>query len=84
MLKVKLIAFADGWKWSVRERGGSRTTWGGGLAGALGRQRCHSSGWEGLGGVWVWREVQELGFGCVNLRCLLDIQVELLSCQKST
>ena len=21
MLKVKLIAFADGWKWSVRERG---------------------------------------------------------------
>lgn len=52
MLKVKLIAFANGWKRSVRERGGSKTTRGGGLsAAAPGRQRGYSLGWEKLGGV---------------------------------
>lgn len=40
MSTVKLIAFANGWTWSVREREGSKTTWGGGLLAAVpGRQR---------------------------------------------
>ena len=64
-----MIAFADGWK-EVPEKEGVEDDWGASI-GDPEWQRCYLSGWEGLGAVWVWREVQEFGLGCIKFEVAL-------------
>lgn len=47
------------------------------LAEQLGRWNDHQLRWGKLGRAWVFVEYQKFSFGHLNLRCLLDVQVEI-------